>query len=115
MSDAQLNDVGHNSALERSDILAAAAIAQLYNFAGRCMDWANTTRSLQERALYKQMALQWLAAGARLQTFAQFKNPGASERGPPKEASASNRSLNLLAAHNYPTRQDGELYDATDA
>jgi hypothetical protein len=87
MSDVRLNDVGQ--AHERSDILAAAAITQFYNFAGRCMDWANTTGSLQERALYRQMALQWLAAGARLQTFAQFRNPGASERGPPEEASVS--------------------------
>ncbi len=104
MSDAQLNDVGHKEAHERSDILSAAAIAQFYNFAGRCMDWANTTRSLQERAVYKQMALQWLAAAARLQTFAQFKNPGASERGPPNAGSASNR-LNLLAFQKYPSRQ----------
>ena len=68
MSDAQLNDVDHENALRRGDILAATAIAQFYNFAGRCMDWAKTTRSLQERAVYVQMGLQWLAAGARLQT-----------------------------------------------
>jgi hypothetical protein len=68
MSDAQLNDVGHESALTRGDIVAAAAIAQFYNFASRCLDWAKTTRSLQERAVYVQMGLQWLAAGARMQT-----------------------------------------------
>jgi hypothetical protein len=84
MSDAQLIDVGQKA--HDRDILAAAAIAQFYTFADRCMDWANTTRSFPERALYRQMALQWLAAGARLQTFAQFKNPGASERGPPQAA-----------------------------
>ena len=69
MSDAQLNDVGHENALTRGDILAATAIAQFYNFASRCMDWAKTTRSLQERAVYVHMGLQWPAAGARLQTF----------------------------------------------
>jgi hypothetical protein len=37
------------------------------------MDWATTTRSIQERAVYVQMALQWLAAGARLQTLLQLK------------------------------------------
>jgi hypothetical protein len=112
MSDARLTDVGHRKAHARSDIIAAAAIAHFYNFAGQCMDWANTTRSLQERALYRQMALQWLAAAARLQTFAQFKNPGASERGPPKEASASTR-LNLPASISRP-HPNGELHDATD-
>jgi hypothetical protein len=50
------------------------------------MDWAQTTRSLKERSVYTQMAMQWLAAGARLQTFAQLKNR-TSQRGPPKEAS----------------------------
>ena len=74
MSDAQLNDVGHENALTRGDIVAATAIAQFYNFASRCMNWSKTTRSLQERALYVQMGLQWLAAGARLQTFLQFKS-----------------------------------------
>jgi hypothetical protein len=74
MSDAQLNDVGHENTLTRGDILAATAIAQFYNFASRCMDWAKTTRSLQERAVYVQMGLQWLAAGARLQNFLQFKS-----------------------------------------
>jgi hypothetical protein len=73
MSGAQRNDVGHENALTRGDILAATATAQFYNFANRCMDWAKTTRSLQERAVYVQMGLQWLAAGARLQTFLQFK------------------------------------------
>jgi len=84
MSDARLNDVDHERAHERIDILAAAAIARFYDLAGRCMDWANTTRSVRERAVYGQMALQWLVAGARLQTFAQFKNPGTFQCGPPK-------------------------------
>jgi hypothetical protein len=74
MSDAQLNDVSHENALTRGDIVAATAIAQFYNFANRCMDWAKTTRSLQERAVYVQMGLQWLAAGASLQTFLQCKS-----------------------------------------
>jgi hypothetical protein len=85
MSDLQLNDVGHENALTRGEPLASSAIAQFYTFASRCMDWANTTRSLQERAIYMQMALQWLAVGARLQTFAQFENSEGSQRGPPKE------------------------------
>ena len=82
MSEVRLNDVGPGNALPQGELLAASAIAQFYTFASRCMDWANTTRSLQERALYVQMALQWLAAGARLQTLARLKN-GASQRGPP--------------------------------
>jgi hypothetical protein len=86
MSVVQLNDVGHENALPRGELLAASAIAQFYTFASRCMDWANTTRSLQERAVYTQMGLQWLAAGARLQTFAQLQQSKASQRGPPKEA-----------------------------
>lgn len=74
MSDVQPNDLGHQNALTRGELLTASAINQCYDFASRCIDWANTTRSLQERALYVQMGLQWLAAGARLQTFLQFKN-----------------------------------------
>ncbi len=73
MSDVQPNDVGHERALTRGELLAASAITQFYTFASRCMDWATTTRSLQERAVYVQMALQWLAAGARLQTLLQLK------------------------------------------
>jgi hypothetical protein len=75
MSDVELNDRGHENALSRGEFLAASAIAQFYTFASRCMDWAKTSRSLQERMIYAQMALQWLAAAARLQTLAQFKNP----------------------------------------
>ena len=51
MSDAQLNDVGHENALTRDELLAASAITQFYAFASRCMEWANTTRSLQARGL----------------------------------------------------------------
>src|SRR5689334_22930185 len=82
MSAVQLNDVGHENALPRGELLAASAIAQFYTFASRCMDWANTTRSPQERALYIRMGLQWLDAGARLHTLAQLKNSAASQRGP---------------------------------
>jgi hypothetical protein len=39
MSDAQLNDVGHENAPTRGDIVAATVIAQFYDFASRCMDW----------------------------------------------------------------------------
>ena len=72
MRDVQPNDVGQQNVPIRDELLAASAIAQFFTFAGRCMDWAKTTRSFQERALYMQMGLQWLAAGARLQTFLQF-------------------------------------------
>jgi hypothetical protein len=72
MSNASLNDLDYESALTRGNLVAAAAIAQFYNFASRCLDWAKTTRSLKERAVYVQMGLQWLAAGARLHTFLQI-------------------------------------------
>jgi hypothetical protein len=74
MGDVQPNDVDHENSLPRGELVVASAVAQFYSFASRCMDWATTTRSLQERAVYVQMGLQWLAAGARLQTFLQFKN-----------------------------------------
>jgi hypothetical protein len=54
------------------------------------MDWANTTRSLQERALYTRMGMQWLAACARLHTIAQLKNSAASQHGTPKETRVEN-------------------------
>jgi hypothetical protein len=85
MSAVPLNDVGHENALPRGELLAASAIAQFYTFASRCIDWANRTHSLQERAVYTLMGLAWLAAGARLQTFAQLLRSKASQRGPPKE------------------------------
>ena len=80
MGAVQLNDAGHENALARGELLAASAAVQFYTFASRCMDWANTTRSLQERALYSQMGLQWLAAAARLHTFAQLKNSTACQQ-----------------------------------
>ena len=49
MSDVPLHDVGHQNAPARDELLAASAITQFYTFASRCMEWANTTRSLQER------------------------------------------------------------------
>ena len=52
MRSNQPNDVGHQNMPPQDEVLAASAIAQFYTFAGRCMDWAKTTRSLQERALY---------------------------------------------------------------
>jgi hypothetical protein len=73
-TDICTNDASHHQDVPRtSDRLRTVAIAQFYGFAERCIDWAKTTRSLQERAVYVQMALQWLAAGARLQTFLQLK------------------------------------------
>ena len=73
MGDFQWHDGREADTLAQDALVAASAIAQFYDFASRCMDWAKTTRSLQERAVYTQMALQWLAAGARLQTLARFK------------------------------------------
>ena len=93
MSDARLNDVGHENTLTQGDLLAATAIAQFYNFASRCMDWAKTTRSLQERAVYVQMGLQWLAAGARLQTFLQFNGSQNESR----KAATQKSDLNVTA------------------
>ena len=80
MREFQPNDVGHQNMRPQGELLAASAIAQFYTFAGRCMDWAKTTRSLQERALYVQMGLQWLAAGARLQTFLCERRNGSSHQ-----------------------------------
>jgi hypothetical protein len=88
MSDVQPNDVGHENSLPRGELVAASAIAQFYTFASRCMDWAKTTRSLQERVVYVQMGLQWLAAGARLQTFLQIKNSDVAHPVPLNEVSA---------------------------
>ena len=88
MSDVQPNDVGHENTPPRGELVAASAIAQFYTFAGRCMDWARTTRSLQERAVYVQLGLQWLAAGARLQTLLQFRNSEVSQPASAKEVSA---------------------------
>ena len=89
MNHAQKNNVGHENAIPRAEHIAASAIAQFYTFASRCMDWAKTTRSLQERVVYVQMGLQWLAAGARLQTFLQIKNSGGARTGAAKEVRAS--------------------------
>jgi hypothetical protein len=88
MSDLQPNDVSHKNTPTSGELLAASAVAQFYNFARRCMDWAWTTHSLQERAIYMQMGLKWLAAGARLQTFLQFENSQLTQPAPAKEASA---------------------------
>jgi hypothetical protein len=74
MTDVRSNDASHRENVPtRGDCVGLAAIAQFYAFAERCIDWAKTTRSMQERAVYVQMGLQWLAAGARLQTFLQLK------------------------------------------
>jgi hypothetical protein len=74
MTDVQPNEANHHqSAAIAGECLGTAAIAQFYAFAEGCIDWARTTRSMQERAVYLQMGLQWLAAAARLQTFLRFK------------------------------------------
>ena len=51
MSDAPPNDIGLTTTTP-GELLAASAVAQFYTFAGQCMDWAKTTRSIQERILY---------------------------------------------------------------
>jgi hypothetical protein len=75
MTDVHPKDLGHDvEAPIQGECLGAATIVQFYTFASQCIDWAKTTKSLQERAVYVQMGLQWLAAGARLQTFLQLKD-----------------------------------------
>ena len=69
MSDVPSNDDGQNTAT-RGELLAASGVFRFYTFAGRCLDWAKTARSVQERALYAQMALKYLAAAARFYDFA---------------------------------------------
>jgi len=76
MSDIQPIDLGRDNALTQGEFLAGSAIALFYTFAIRCLDWAATTRSLWERALYMQMGLQWLVVGARLQNFVQAGKGG---------------------------------------
>ena len=88
MRNLQPNDVGHKKTLTPGELLAASAVAQFYNFASRCMDWAWTTRSLQERAIYVQTGLKWLAAGVRLQTFLQLENSQVTQPASAKKASA---------------------------
>ena len=51
MSDVPPNDDGQNTPA-RGELLAASTIVRFYTFADRCMDWAKTTRSIQERILY---------------------------------------------------------------
>jgi hypothetical protein len=112
MSDVQLHDVGHQNAPPRDEFLAASAITQFYTFASRCMEWANTTRSLQERAVYVQMGLQWLAVGARLQTFLRLKNSQVTHSASDKEGTAR-QALSLDGEHGAHHRQLGDLHDAT--
>ena len=69
MSDVLPREVGHENAVTGGELVTASTALQFYDFADRCMDWARTTPSLQERALYTQLGMQWLAAGARLQTL----------------------------------------------
>ena len=104
-----LHDVGHQTAPARDELLAASAITQFYTFASRCMEWANTTRSLQERAVY----VQWLAAGARLQTFLRLKNSHVARSASHKEGT-THQALSLDGEHGAHHRQLGGLHDATD-
>jgi hypothetical protein len=77
------------------------------------MEWANTTRLLQERAVYVQMGLQWLAAGARLQTFLRLKNSHVARSASHKEGT-THQALSLDGEHGAHHRQLGGLHDATD-
>ena len=52
-----------------SEKLPVSAASTFYSFAEQCIQWAENARSIQERAVYMRMAMQWLDAGARLQTF----------------------------------------------
>ena len=113
MSDVPLHDVGHQNAPARDELLAASAITQFYTFASRCMEWANTIRSLQERAVYVQMGLQWLAAGARLQTFLRLKNSHVARSASHKEGT-THQALSFDGEHGAHHRQLGGLHDATD-
>jgi hypothetical protein len=57
------------------EIASAEAVSRFYASAAECMEWAKASPCYQQRALYVQMALKWLAAGARLQTFLQLPRP----------------------------------------
>ena len=89
------------------------------------MDWAKTTHSLQERAVYVQMGQQWLAAGAGLQTFLQFKSSQDVSLKAATEKSPKAAALDIeLAAHHRQIQSDrlsedrasncGGLHDATE-
>ena len=70
MSNVALKDGGQSTPAQ-GELFAASTIVRFYTFADQCMDWAKTTRSIQERIVYGQMALKYLAAAARLQTILQ--------------------------------------------
>ncbi len=84
MSDAPPNDIGLTTTTP-GELLAASAVAQFYTFAGQCMDWAKTTRSIQERILYAQMALKYLAAAARLHMVLQLRSKQVAQQMPIEE------------------------------
>ena len=65
MSDVPPNDDSQNTPA-RGELLAASTIVRFYTFADRCMDWAKTTRSIQERTLYGQMALKYLGRRSKI-------------------------------------------------
>lgn len=73
MSNVAPKDDGH-SAPAPGQLLAASTIVRFYAFADQCIDWAKTTSSIQERIVYGQMALNYLAAAARLQTILQHRS-----------------------------------------
>jgi hypothetical protein len=117
MSNVELCDVGHENAVAGRNLVAASAAAQFYNFAGRCMDWAQTTRSLQEREIYTQMGLQWLAAGAQLQTFMHLLKQAKEETTQGALAFSTNFAAHdgeLGARPSVSPCEIGGLHDATD-
>jgi hypothetical protein len=69
-----------NTAL--SEQLAMSAGSTFYGFAEQCIKWAKNARSIQERAAYMSMAMQWLETGARFQTFMRTKICKNEKEGP---------------------------------
>ncbi len=84
MSDVPPNDDGQNAPV-RGELTAASTIVRFYTFADRCMDWAKTTRSIQQRILYGQMALKYLAAAARLHMVLQLRSKQVAQQMPIEE------------------------------
>ena len=70
-----------NAAL--SEQLGVSAGSTFYGFAEQCIKWAKNARSMQERAAYMSMAMQWLETGARFQTFMRTSSCKNETREPP--------------------------------
>jgi hypothetical protein len=66
-----------------SEQLAVSAGSTFYGFAEQCIEWAKKSRSIQERAAYMSMAMQWLETGARFQTVMRTNIRKSETREPP--------------------------------